>query len=154
MCFYMIVLMPFGAWKGHRAVIFLPWSIFFLKIFWSHYKGWKPPSFKLGDNHRLHYFLASIPSRHISHHHNWSIVNCWYFTYKYDWPTIGDWLWTWRDFHTYFEPTWHFITSPFSLILFLCTFSYSMMCFLIILSMTLIKLCSMRNLVRIFVFKW
>ncbi len=31
-------------------------------------------------------------------------------------------LWTWRDFHNYFEPTWWPITSPFSFILLLCTF--------------------------------
>ncbi len=34
----------------------------------------------------------------------------------------GVWLWTWRDFHNYFEPTWHRATSPYSLIWFLCTF--------------------------------
>ncbi len=42
--------------------------------------------------------------------------------YKYGRPTTGSWLWTWRDFHNYFEPTWHRANSPYSLILLLCTF--------------------------------
>jgi hypothetical protein len=50
-------------------------------------------------------------------------------TYKYGQPSIGGWLWTWRDFHSYFEPTWCPIISPFSKILFLCTFHWFMMCF-------------------------
>jgi hypothetical protein len=44
-------------------------------------------------------------------------------TYKYDWPIVGGQLFTWRKFHTYFEPTWCLVTSPFTLILLLCTFS-------------------------------
>jgi hypothetical protein len=32
MRFYMIVSMPFGAWKGQKTFIFLPWSFFFILI--------------------------------------------------------------------------------------------------------------------------
>jgi len=41
MCFYMTVLMPFGTWRGQKALIFLPLSLFFIKKFRSHYKGCK-----------------------------------------------------------------------------------------------------------------
>ncbi len=41
MCFYTTVPMPFGAWRGQKALIFLPWSFFFFKKFRSHYKGCK-----------------------------------------------------------------------------------------------------------------
>jgi hypothetical protein len=41
MCFYMIVPMPFGAWKGQKALIFLPWPLFFVKNFQSHHKRCK-----------------------------------------------------------------------------------------------------------------
>jgi hypothetical protein len=41
MCFYMIVLMPFGTWRGQKVFIFLRWSLFFVKKFQSHYKGCK-----------------------------------------------------------------------------------------------------------------
>jgi hypothetical protein len=40
-CFYTTVLMPFGAWRGQKAFIFLPWSHFFIKKFWSHYQRCK-----------------------------------------------------------------------------------------------------------------
>jgi hypothetical protein len=36
-----IVPMPFGAWRDHRALIFLPWSPFLVKFFLLHYKGCK-----------------------------------------------------------------------------------------------------------------
>jgi hypothetical protein len=41
MCFYMNVPMPFGVGSEHRTFIFLPWSLFFVKKFRSHYKGCK-----------------------------------------------------------------------------------------------------------------
>jgi hypothetical protein len=41
MCFYTTMLMPFGAWRGQKALIFLPSSFFFVKKFQSHYKGCK-----------------------------------------------------------------------------------------------------------------
>ncbi len=68
---------------------------------------------KLGGSYRLSYFSTSTPSRHTSHHHNQYIASHRFLTYKYDQPTIGSWLWTWRDFHTYFEPTWCLVISPF-----------------------------------------
>jgi hypothetical protein len=77
---------------------------------------------KLGGSCRLNYFLTFTPSRHTSHHHSQSITICWFLTYKYGWPSIGSRLWTWRDFHSYFEPTWHLVTSPFFFILLLWTF--------------------------------
>jgi hypothetical protein len=46
-----------------------------------------------------------------------------FLTYKYGRPSTSGRLWTWRDFHTYFELTWHLVTCPFSLIFLLCTFS-------------------------------
>jgi hypothetical protein len=78
---------------------------------------------KLGNNHRLNYFPTSTFSKHTSHHHDQSIASLRYLTYKYGWPTTSGRLWTWRDFHTHFELTWRLVTSPFSLILLLCTFS-------------------------------
>ncbi len=50
------------------------------------------------------------------------ITMCQFFTYKFGQPIVGSQLRTWKDFHNYFEPTWHPIISPFSLILLLCTF--------------------------------
>jgi hypothetical protein len=41
-CFYKIVAMPFGAWKGQRALIFLFWLLCFVTKFQSHCKGCKP----------------------------------------------------------------------------------------------------------------
>ncbi len=32
---------------------------------------------------KLSYFLTSNPSRHTSHHNNWSITSRWFLTYKY-----------------------------------------------------------------------
>ncbi len=78
---------------------------------------------KLGGSRRFNYFPTSTPSRHTSHHHGRFIVNRQFLTYKYDWPIVGGQLFTWRKFHTYFEPTWCLVTSPFTLILLLCTFS-------------------------------
>jgi hypothetical protein len=75
---------------------------------------------KSGGSRRLSYFPTFTPSKHTSHHHNQSIAS---LTYKYDWPTTGGQLWRWKDFHTYFEPTWRPITFPFTLILLLWTFS-------------------------------
>jgi len=66
--------------------------------------------------------LTSTPSRHTSHHHGQSITSYRFFTCKYGRPSIGSQLWTWRDFHSYFESTWYLITSLFFFILFLCTF--------------------------------
>jgi hypothetical protein len=83
---------------------------------------------KLGDSHRFSYFLTFTPSWHTSHHHGRSIASYQFLTYKY---TTGGRLWTWRAFHSYFEPTWCPITSPFSFILLVCTFPSSMVCFLI-----------------------
>jgi hypothetical protein len=77
---------------------------------------------KSSGNHRLNYFPTSIPSKHTSCHHGQSIANHWFLTYKYDRPSIGSRLWTWRDFHSYFEPIWHLVISPFSFILLLYTF--------------------------------
>jgi len=77
---------------------------------------------KLSNSHRLGYFPTSTPSRHTSHHHGWSFASHWFMTYKYGRPTTGSRLWTWRYFHSYFEPTCCPITFPFSLILFLCSF--------------------------------
>ncbi len=78
---------------------------------------------KPGDNCRLNYFLTSNPSRHTSHHRNWSIASHQFLIYKYGRPTTCSQLCAWRDFHTYFEPTWCHVISPFSLILLICTFS-------------------------------
>jgi hypothetical protein len=44
-------------------------------------------------------------------------------TYKYGQPSTSGQLWIWKDFHNYFEPTWHVVTSSFFFILLLCTFS-------------------------------
>jgi len=78
--------------------------------------------FKLGGSHRLSYFLTSTPSRHTSHHHGRSIASRWFLTCKYGRPSIGGQLWTWRDFHSYFEPTWCLVIFPFSFTLLLYTF--------------------------------
>ncbi len=34
-----------------------------------------------------------------SHHQGQSIASCWFLTYKYGWPTIGDRLWTRKFSH-------------------------------------------------------
>jgi hypothetical protein len=122
MCFYTIVLMPFGAWKGQKVFIFLPWSFFFVNFFDHITKDASILHLKLSGSYRLSYFPTSTPSKHTSHHHGRSIASSWFLTYKYDRPTTGSWLWAWKDFDTYFKPTWRPFTSPFSLILFLCTF--------------------------------
>ncbi len=57
-------------------------------------------------------------------------INFWHINTA-DLPTTGGRLWTWRAFHSYFEPPWCPITSPFSFILLLCTFPSSMVCFII-----------------------
>jgi hypothetical protein len=45
MCFNVIMPMPFGAWNGQRAFLFLFWLLFFVKKFQSHCKNCKylPP---------------------------------------------------------------------------------------------------------------
>jgi hypothetical protein len=53
------------------------------------------------------------PSKYTSHHHNQSIANCRFLTYKYGWPITGGRLWTWKDFHNYFEPTYVLSLLPF-----------------------------------------
>ncbi len=121
-CFYTIVLMPFGAWKGQRALIFLPWSFFSSKNFNHITKDASVLHLKSRGNHKFSYFLTSNSSRHTSHHHNWSIKSRQFLTYKYGRPTIGGQLWAWKDFHTYFEPTWCHVISPFFLTLLICTF--------------------------------
>ncbi len=115
MCFYTTVPMPFGAWRGQKVFIFLPWSLFFVKKFWSHYKGCKHLHFKLGTSHGLSYFPTSTPSIHTSHHHGRPIASHWFWTCKYGRPFTNGQLWTYIDFHGNFEPTWHPITSPFPL---------------------------------------
>jgi len=40
----------------------------------------------LGGNHRLSHFPTSTPSKHTSHHHNWSIASRQFLTYKYGQP--------------------------------------------------------------------
>jgi hypothetical protein len=77
---------------------------------------------KSGNGCSLSYFLTSIPSRHTSHHHGRSISSSWFFTCKYGRPSTSGRLWTCIDFHSKFEPTWCHVTSPFSFVLFLCTF--------------------------------
>jgi len=59
----------------------------------------------LGGSCKLNYFMTSNHLGHTSHHHKQSITSCWFLTYKYGQPTTCNWLWTWRDFDIYFEPT-------------------------------------------------
>jgi hypothetical protein len=47
---------------------------------------------KSGSSYRFKYFLISTHSRHTSHHHGWSIASHQFLTYKYGWPSIGNWL--------------------------------------------------------------
>jgi hypothetical protein len=123
--------MPFGAWRGQRAFIFIPWSLFFVNFFNHITKDVSVFHVNLGNSHRFSYFLTFTPSWHTSHHHSRSIASYQFLTYKYGWPTTRGRLWTWRAFHSYFEPTWCPITSLFSFILLLCTFPSSMVCFII-----------------------
>jgi hypothetical protein len=78
--------------------------------------------FKLSDRRKLNYFLTFTPSRHTSHHHGRPIASCWFLTCKYQRPSTNSRLWTYIDFHSNFEATWHLVISPFSFILLLCTF--------------------------------
>ncbi len=71
---------------------------------------------------RVSYFPTSTPSRHTSHCHGQSIASRQFLTCKYGKPSIGNRLWTCINFHSNFEPTWHLVTSPFFIILLLCTF--------------------------------
>jgi hypothetical protein len=57
--------------------------------------------------------MTSTHSRHTSHHNSRSTAGHQLLTYKYGWPTTSGQLWTWRDFHFYFEPTWHPILLHF-----------------------------------------
>jgi hypothetical protein len=43
-------------------------------------------------------------------------------TCKYGQPSTPNWLWTYIDFQSNFEPTWRLVLILFSLILLLCTF--------------------------------
>jgi hypothetical protein len=123
MCFYTIVPMPFRTRKGQR-----PWSFYLGHFSLSNFfdnitKDANILHLKSGSSYKLNYFSTSTPSRHISNHNGQLIANHWFLIYKYCWPTTSGWLWTWKDFDTYFEPTWHPVTSPFSLILLFYTFS-------------------------------
>jgi hypothetical protein len=93
---------------------------------------------KSGESRRLSYFPTSTPSKHTSHHHNRSIASRRFLTCKYGQHSTGNRLWTHINFHSNFEPTWHLVTSPFSFILFLCTFPYPATCFLIKIYLSLI----------------
>jgi hypothetical protein len=115
-----------------------PWSLFFVKTFRSHYKRCKRLPFKWCGSRRLNYFSIATCSKHTSHHDGQSIASCCLLTHEYGRPSSRLWIWT--DFPSYFEPTWHHVTSPFLFILFLCTFP-SHLCFLIKLYMSLIGGC-------------
>ncbi len=71
---------------------------------------------KSSSSHKLNYFPTSTPSRHTFQHHGWSIASHQSLTYKYGRPSTSGRLWTWKDFHNYFEPTWCPVTFPFSFI--------------------------------------
>jgi hypothetical protein len=91
--------------KGTKGLHLSTLVIFFIKKFKSHYKDASILHLKLGGSRKLSYLSTSTPSKHTSHHHGRSIASHWFLTYKYGQPSIGGWLWTWRDFHSYFEPT-------------------------------------------------
>ncbi len=92
--FYTIVPMPFRAWKGQRALIFIPWSFFFVKSFYHITKYASVFHLKLNVSCRLSYFTTFTSSKHTSHHHGQSIASCQFLTYKYDWSTTSGWLQT------------------------------------------------------------
>jgi hypothetical protein len=122
MCFYTTMLIPFGAWRGQKAFIFLPWSFFFVKSFDHITNVANIFHLKSSDSRRLSYFPTSTPSKHTSHHYSWPITSYRFLTCKYGWPSTSGWLWSYIDFHSNFEPTWRPVAFPFSFILFLCTF--------------------------------
>jgi hypothetical protein len=62
MCFYMIVSMPFGAWKGQRALIFLLWSFFSINFFDHITKDVNIFHLNSGGNYRFNY--SQLPPFH------------------------------------------------------------------------------------------
>ncbi len=96
---------------------------FFLSIFFYHITKYISIfHLKSSDSHRLSYFPTSTPSKHTSHHHGRPIASHWFLTCKYGQPSTPNWLWTYIDFQSNFEPTWRLVLILFSLILLLCTF--------------------------------
>jgi hypothetical protein len=130
MCFYTIVPMLCGAWRGKRPSSFYLGHLSSSKSFDHITKDASVFNLKLDGSHRLSHFLTSTPPSHTSNHYDRSIASRGFLTYKYDQPTTTcARLLTWRDFHNYFDATCRPVTSPLSLILLLCTFSKAMPCF-------------------------
>jgi hypothetical protein len=121
MCFYTIVPMPFEAWRGQKALIFLPWSLFFVNKFWSHYKGCLSSilSQAIAIDLTTSQFSPLQDTPPITTTDLLRAIGFWEVNGQ---PSISGRLWTCIDFHNNFEPTWRPLTSPFSFILLLHTF--------------------------------
>ncbi len=83
MCSYTIMPMPFGAWKGQRALLFLPWLLFFDWKNFNHItKDANIFHLKSSSSHRPSYFSTSTRSKHTSHLHNQPIASGWFLTWR------------------------------------------------------------------------
>jgi hypothetical protein len=65
--------MPFGVWKGQKALLFLFLFFIFDKKILSHCRGCKHS--KLGGSGRSNYSLTFTPLEHISHLHDQVIAS-------------------------------------------------------------------------------